>query len=83
MEKHMDWQQAFYISTTIGMIVIIAVGLLHIWLFYNTIRLMKHLTDMIDEGNRLIEDVRYLQKGVRLGVLRFLLKIFDKGERYE
>ncbi len=79
----MDWQQAAYISTTIGMIVITAVGLLCLWMLYNLTRFAKHLTNMVDEGSRLIEDVRYLQKGIRLGFLRFLLKIFEKGGKDE
>jgi hypothetical protein len=79
----MDWQQAFYIASTIGMIVITAIGVLYFWLFFNLIKLVKRLTSMIDEGNRIIEDVDYFQKGVRLGVLRFLLKIFEKGDKNE
>lgn len=79
----MDWQQASYVATTFGMMVIAIVGILFLILFYNLYRLSKKIDKTIEEGGRLVEDVYYFQKGVRLGIIRFLLKIVGKGANNE
>jgi len=72
----MDWQQAAYISTTIGMIVITAVGLLCLWMLYNLTRFAKHLTNMVDEGSRLIEDSSLSAERNKVGLFEVFIKNF-------
>lgn len=76
-----NWQEASYVATTLGMIVISLVGILCLWIFYNVLKLTDKLAKTVEESERVIDELNYFQKGLRLGIIRFLLKIIGKGEK--
>lgn len=74
-----DWQQSFYITTTFAMVINVILGIVYIWILYNVTLILKKINKTVERGDRIMEDIDYFQRGVRQGIVGFLLKIFDKG----
>ncbi len=75
-----DWQTVFYITSALGMIVLTVLGL-SIFIFVSQlIRVLKKIEVTTERGRKLIEDVHYLRKDFKVGILRFFINMFKKGD---
>ena len=74
-----NWQDVFYITSSIAMITVFFALIWLLWLFFITTKLINNLTNKVHEWNNVVEDVKYFSKSIKLKVLKFLSKILDKG----
>ena len=74
-----NWQDIFYITASLVMIVVLMMSAWLIWLFFAASRLIRNLTDEARKLNNVVDDVKYFSTSIKLKVLGFLSKILDKG----
>ena len=73
-----NWQDIFYITSSIAMIAAIF-GL--IWLarlFFVFTKLIKIFMTRVQEWNHGVDEIKYLMTDIKLKVSKFLLKILNK-----
>jgi len=73
-----NWQNIFYITTSLVMVVILIICIWLMQLFFNISKLIKNLTTTAHKWNNIVDDIKYLKEDVKLKVSKFLLKILDK-----
>ena len=80
---NINWQSIFYFTASLAMIVVLITCVWSIWLLFITSRLINNFTAKARKWNNIVDNVRYFKKNIILNVLRFLLKILDKGDQNE
>lgn len=78
-----NWQDIFYLTTSLAMIVVFIAGVCLVWLIFATLKLIKNLTSTVHKWSNVVDDVRYFRKGIKLKILRFLSAILEKGGENE
>jgi hypothetical protein len=78
-----NWQDVFYFTSSIAMIVMFIICIWLIRLFFIVSKFINNLTVEARKWSNIVDDIRYLRKNVKLKVLSFLLKILDKGDQNE
>lgn len=73
-----NWQDVFYITSSIAMIMAFFALIWLLWLFFITTKLIKNFTLKIQQWDHNVEEIKYLIADVKLKVSKFLLKILDK-----
>ena len=73
-----NWQDIFYITASITMIVFFISCIWLIRLLFVATKLIKIFTLRVQEWDHGIDEIKYLIAGTKLKVSRFLLKILDK-----
>lgn len=76
-----NWQDIFYITTSLAMVVLLITGIWLIRLFFVASKLIKNLTNEANKLNHIVSDVKYFSTSIKLKVLRFLSKILDKADK--
>jgi len=78
-----NWQNVFYFTASLAMIVVAITGIWLMWLFFTASRIIKNLTIATRRWENIVGDIEYLRKGIKLKVLSFILKILEKGGQNE
>lgn len=73
-----NWQDIFYITTSLVMIIILIMSVWLMWLFFAASKLIRNLTYEARKLNNIVDDVKYFSTSIKLKVLRFLSKILSK-----
>ncbi len=73
-----NWQDIFYITSSIAMIAAFFVLIWLIWLFFVATKLIKIFMVRVKEWDHGVDEIKYLIADVKLKVSKFLLKILDK-----
>lgn len=76
-----NWQDVFYITSSIAMITAFFALIWLLWLFFITTKLIKNFNLKIQQWDHNVEEIKYLITDVKLKVSKFLLKILDKGSK--
>ena len=74
----MNWQNIFYIMTSLVMIVFMITCVWLIKLLILSSRLVNNLTAIVHKWSNVTDDIRNLKEDVKLKVSSFLLKVLDK-----
>lgn len=78
-----NWQDIFYFTASLAMIITLIICIWLMRLFFIASKLIRNLTATAHKWSNIVNDIRYFKKGMKLKVLRFLLKIIDKGGQNE
>lgn len=78
-----NWQDIFYFTASLVMIVTLIFCIWLVWLFFITSKLIRNLTETAHKWSNVVDDIRYFEKDIKLKVLGFLLKILNKGGKNE
>lgn len=73
-----NWQDIFYITSSIAMITAFIALIWLIWLFFVASKLIKNIIEKVQKWDHNVNEIKYLIADVKLKVSRFLLKILDK-----
>jgi len=73
-----NWQDIFYFTASLVMIVILITSVWLMRLFFVTSKLIEKLTMSADKWGNVVDEVKYFSKSIKLNVLKFLLKILGK-----
>ncbi len=73
-----NWQDIFYITSSIAMITAFFALIWLIWLFFVATKIIKIFMVRVREWDHDIDEIKYLIADVKLKVSKFLLKILDK-----
>ena len=73
-----NWQNIFYIMTSLVMIVFMITCVWLIKLLILSSRLVNNLTAIVHKWSNVTDDIRNLKEDVKLKVSSFLLKFLDK-----
>ncbi|KKP65638.1 MAG: hypothetical protein UR68_C0019G0017 [Candidatus Roizmanbacteria bacterium GW2011_GWA2_35_19] len=73
-----NWQNIFYIMTSLVMIVFMITCVWLIKLLILSSRLVNNLTAIVHKWSNVTDDIRNLKEDVKLKVSSFLLKVLDK-----
>ncbi|MEK7597968.1 MAG: hypothetical protein AAB441_04970 [Patescibacteria group bacterium] len=76
-----NWQDVFYITSSIAMITAFFVLIWLLWLFFVATKLIKNFTFKIQQWDHNVDEIKYLITDVKLKVSKFLLKILDKKSK--
>lgn len=76
-----NWQDIFYITSSIAMLTAFFALMWLIWLFFAATKLLKILMIRVREWNHEVDEIKYLIADVKLKVSKFLLKILDKKNK--
>ena len=76
-----NWQDIFYITASLVMIVVLITSVWLMQLFFAASKLIRNLTDEARKLNNIVDDVKYFSTSIKLKVLRFLSKILDKADK--
>jgi len=74
----MNWQNVFYITTSLVMIVFMITCVWIIKLLILSSRLVNNLTAIVHKWSNVTDDIRNLKEDVKLKVSSFLLKVLNK-----
>jgi len=75
-----NWQDIFYITSSLVMVVILIMSFWLMRLFFIASRLMRNLNNEAHKLSNIVDDVNYFSKSIKLKVLRFISKILDKAD---
>ena len=73
-----NWQNIFYIMTSLVMIVFMITCVWLIKLLILSSRLVNNLTAIVHKWSNVTDDIRNLKEDVKLKVSSFLLKVLNK-----
>lgn len=73
-----NWQDIFYITSSIAMITAFFALIWLIWLFFVATKIIKIFMVRVQEWDHDIDEIKYLIADVKLKVSKFLLKVLDK-----
>lgn len=73
-----NWQDIFYVTSSLAMIVFFVAGLCFIWVFYHILKLVKNLTATAHKWGNVVDDIRYLKESIKLNLSKFLLTVLGK-----
>lgn len=73
-----NWQDIFYITSSIAMVTAFFALIWLIWLFFVATKIIKIFMVRVREWDHSIDEIKYLIADVKLKVSKFLLKILDK-----
>ncbi len=73
-----NWQDIFYITSSMAMIAAFIALIWLIWLFFIALKLIKKFMVRIRQWDHSVDEIKYLITDVKLKVSKFLLKILDK-----
>lgn len=73
-----NWQNVFYITSSIAMIAAIFALIWLAWLFFVVTKLIKIFMTRVQEWNHGVDEIKYLITDIKLKVSKFLLKILNK-----
>ena len=76
-----NWQEIFYISSSLGMAMIFIVGVLFLWILIKLLQVLQNVGKTMKKGEKIIEDVRYFRQDFKIGILKFLVRILEKGDK--
>jgi cell division protein FtsL len=76
---NINWQNVFYITASLAMIVIFIASIWLMWLFFNVSKLINNLKTTVHKWSNIVDDVKYLKEEIKLRVSKFLLKILEKN----
>ena len=76
-----NWQDIFYITSSLVMIVILITSVWLMRLFFIASKLIKNLNDEAHKLSNIVDDVKYFSRSIKLKVLRFISKILDKADK--
>lgn len=78
-----NWQNIFYITASFVMIIVIIVSIWLMRLLYVVTKLIEKLAKSVDRWENVVEDVKQFGNGIKSKVLKFLLKVLNKGTKKE
>jgi len=73
-----NWQDIFYITSSIAMIAAIFALIWLARLFFVFTKLIKIFMTRVQEWNHGVDEIKYLMTDIKLKVSKFLLKILNK-----
>lgn len=73
-----NWQDIFYITSSLAMIMFLIAGLWFMWVFYNILKLVKNLTATAHKWENIIDEIRSFKESVKLNFSKFMLKVLGK-----
>lgn len=73
-----NWQDVFYIMSSITMIAAFFALIWLIWLFFVTSRLIRNFAVKVQQWDHGVDEIRYLLSDAKLKVSKLLLKILNK-----
>ncbi len=73
-----NWQNIFYITTSLVMIVVFITCLWLMRLFFVASKMIKNFTETAHKWSNIVDDIKYFKEDVKLKVSKFLLKVLDK-----
>lgn len=73
-----NWQDIFYVTSSLAMTVFFIAGLWLIWVFYNILKLVKSLTATAHKWGNITDDIKYLKESIKLNLSKFILKVLGK-----
>ncbi|VVA44454.1 conserved hypothetical protein [Candidatus Roizmanbacteria bacterium] len=76
-----NWQDIFYFTSSLAMIVFFICCIWLIRLFFIASKLIRNLTVEAQKLNNIVDDVKYFSTSIKLKVLKFLSKILDKADK--
>jgi len=76
-----NWQNVFYITSSIAMITAFFALIWLMWLFFIASKLIRNFTNEVHKWNNVVDDVKYFSKSIKLKILKFLSKILDKKSK--
>lgn len=79
----LNWQDIFYITSSLAMLIVLVTFIWIMRLLLIISKQIKFFTVRIHELSNIVGNVKRLKKGITLNLLRFLLKIVDKGGQNE
>lgn len=78
-----NWQDVFYITVSLAMVVVFVTCIWLIWFSFLALRLVKNITTAVHMWSNIVGDIDYFRKGIKLKILSFLLRILEKGGKNE
>lgn len=78
-----NWQDVFYVTASLAMIAVFATCIWLMRLFFIASRLAGKLSETTRRWSRFADDINYFRNGIKSNILRFLLKILNKGDHNE
>jgi len=78
-----NWQDIFYFTASLVMIVILITCIWLMRLLFIISKFIRNFTAKAHKWSDIVYDIRYFKKSIKLNILRFLLKILDKGGQNE
>ena len=76
-----NWQDIFYITSSIAMITAFFALIWLIWLFFVTTKIIKIFMVKVQEWDHNVDEIKYLIADVKLKVSKFLLKILNNKRK--
>lgn len=76
-----NWQDIFYITSSLAMITVFFVLIWLIWLFIAATKIIKIFMARVRELDHNIDEIKYLVADVKLKVSKFLLKILNNKRK--
>ncbi|MEK7522773.1 MAG: hypothetical protein AAB569_04270 [Patescibacteria group bacterium] len=76
-----NWQDIFYITSSIAMITAFFALIWLMWLFFVASKLIKNIMVRVRQWDHGVDEIKYLITDVKLKASRFLLKILDKKSK--
>lgn len=77
------WQHVYYVVSSMAMVVFMVMSVLFFWAISYVLKLLKKVSEISDAGSRVISEIVDFRRDLKLGALRFLLKIIEKGDKNE
>lgn len=78
-----DWQDIYYVTASIAMVIIMIVGVYLLRLLFIASKILKDVNITTRGWVHLIEDITYFRKSIKSKILGFVLGILDKKDQYE
>lgn len=78
-----NWQNVFYFTASLAMIVTFIVSVWFMWLLYVATGFIKNFKSLSYRWEHTMDNVRYFKKNIILKFLGYILQILDKKSHNE
>ena len=78
-----NWQDIFYFTASLAMIMVFISCIWLMQLFYITSKVINNFIASFQRWNGVVDDIKYFRKNVQLKILSFILQILNKGAKNE
>ena len=80
---NINWQDVFYITASLAMIVFLVSSIWLIRLFFITSKIINNFAKKLHRWGIIVDDIKYFEEEVKLKISKFLLKILNKKNKNE
>lgn len=78
MFMEINWQDIFYFTSSLAMVVFLIACIWLMWFFFIASKLIKNLTITANRWGNIVDELKYFKETVKINFSKFILKVLSK-----